>query len=133
MPRDDDRLDADLLRHIPLTARVILDVGCGAATLAAAYRRLNPRARIFGIEPASYRAIRARFVEGASRDPYEVLGVSAFAPIDQVRTAWKAAVRDTHPDRMMARGVPPEAVKLSERRLIAINAAWDEINAKRAA
>ena len=94
---------------------------------------LSEVARIFGIEPACYRAIRARFVEGATRDPYEVLGVSAFAPLDQVRAAWKTAVRDTHPDRMMARGVPPEAVKLAERRLIAINAAWDEINAKRAA
>jgi DnaJ like chaperone protein len=90
-------------------------------------------ARIFGIDPSSYRAIRARYVEGALRDPYEVLGVSAFAPIDQVRAAWKAAVRDTHPDRLIARGVPREAVRLAERRLIAINAAWDEINAKRAA
>jgi len=90
-------------------------------------------ARIFDIEPASYRAIRARFVEGSTRDPYEVLGVSAFASIEQVRTAWKAAVRESHPDRMMARGVPVEAVKLAERRLIAINAAWDEISAKRAA
>ncbi|MGQ0566092.1 MAG: TerB family tellurite resistance protein [Gemmobacter sp.] len=90
-------------------------------------------ARIFGLEPACYQAIRARYVEGAPRDPYDVLGVSAFAPIDQVRSAWKAAVLDTHPDRLMARGVPPEAVKLAERRLAAINAAWDEINAKRAA
>jgi DnaJ like chaperone protein len=90
-------------------------------------------ARIFGIEPACYSAIRARFVDGAPRDPYEVLGVSAFAPIEQVRAAWKAAVRESHPDRMMARGVPPEAARLAERRLAAINAAWDEINAKRAA
>jgi DnaJ like chaperone protein len=50
-----------------------------------------------------------------------------------VRAAWKAAVRESHPDRMMARGVPPEAARLAERRLAAINAAWDEINAKRAA
>ncbi len=89
--------------------------------------------RIFGIEQGCYRAIRARFVEGASRDPYEVLGVSAFASIDQVRSAWKAAVRETHPDQMIARGVPVEAVRLAERRLMAINAAWDEISAKRAA
>ena len=49
MPRYADSLNRDLLRHIPLTARVILDVGCGSGTLAAEYRRLNPRARIFGI------------------------------------------------------------------------------------
>jgi len=31
---------------------------------------------------------------------------------------------------MIARGVPPEAVRLAERRLIAINAAWAEISAQ---
>jgi DnaJ like chaperone protein len=90
-------------------------------------------ADIFRIEPARFRAIRARYVEGARRDPYEVLGVSAFASTEEVRAAWKAAVRDSHPDRLIARGVPPEAVRLAERRLIAINEAWDEINAQRAA
>ena len=37
-------------------------------------------------------------------------------------------MRETHPDRMMARGVPEEAIKLAEHRLIAINRAWEEIN-----
>ena len=44
-----------------------------------------------------------------------------------------ALVRDTHPDVMQARGVPPEAMKLAERRLMVINAAWKEIAAKEAA
>ncbi|MDZ4134075.1 MAG: J domain-containing protein, partial [Paracoccaceae bacterium] len=70
---------------------------------------------------------------GAARDPYEVLGVPHDSPLEAVRAAWKQAVRDSHPDRMIARGVPPEAVQLAERRLIAINAAWEEINGKRAA
>jgi DnaJ like chaperone protein len=34
---------------------------------------------------------------------------------------------------MIARGVPAEAVKLAERRLIAINQAWDEIQTRKAA
>jgi DnaJ like chaperone protein len=34
---------------------------------------------------------------------------------------------------MIARGVPPEAVVLAERRLIAINAAWQELKARVAA
>ena len=51
----------------------------------------------------------------------------------QARAAWKQAVRDSHPDAMIARGVPAEAVKLAERRLIAINAAWEEISTRRAA
>lgn len=96
-------------------------------------RMLAEVARIFRIDPSCFRAIRARYVDGAPRDPYEILGVSAFAEPDEVREAWKRAVRETHPDRLMARGVPPEAVRLAERRMAAINAAWDEINAKRAA
>ena len=59
MPRFADSLNSDLLRHIPLTARVILDVGCGTGTLAAAYRRLNPIVRIFGIEADHDAAIAA--------------------------------------------------------------------------
>ena len=55
------------------------------------------------------------------------------ATVAEARKAWKALVRDTHPDVMQARGVPPEAMTLAERRLIMINAAWKEISAKEAA
>jgi DnaJ like chaperone protein len=90
-------------------------------------------ATIFGMSEACFRAMRARFVEGAPRDPHDVLGVSPDAPLDTIRSAWKVAVRENHPDRMIARGVPAEAVKLAERRMIAINAAWEEISRRRAA
>ena len=90
-------------------------------------------ATIFGLSDRCFRVLRARFVEGAPRDPHEVLGVPPDAPLEAIRSAWKTAVRDNHPDRMVARGVPPEAVKLAERRLIAINAAWEEIARRRAA
>jgi SAM-dependent methyltransferase len=41
----------DLLARIPLDARAVLDVGCGAGALGAAFRRRNPAARLIGIEP----------------------------------------------------------------------------------
>lgn len=94
---------------------------------------LSEVAHIFGLGERCFRVLRARFVDGAPRDPYDVLGVTPDAAISDIRSAWKQAVRDTHPDRMIARGVPQEAVKLAERRLIAINAAWDEISGRRAA
>ncbi|MGB8814713.1 MAG: molecular chaperone DjiA [Paracoccaceae bacterium] len=96
-------------------------------------RFLTEVARIFDLEECCFRALRARFVADAPRDPFDVLGIAPTASIDEARTAWKQAVRDSHPDRMMARGVPPEMVKLAERRLIAINAAWEEISARAAA
>lgn len=77
--------------------------------------------------------LRGRFVDGAARDPYDVLGIPAGTSVNDARIAWRAAVKDSHPDVMIARGVPAEAVMLATQRLIAINAAWDEIQGKKAA
>jgi DnaJ like chaperone protein len=77
--------------------------------------------------------MRARFVPDHAPDPYTVLGVSPDDDLDAIRAAWRAEVRATHPDRMIARGVPEEAVRLAERRMQAINHAWEEIRAARRA
>lgn len=89
-------------------------------------------AEIFGIEEARFKRLRAQFVSDAERDPYDVLGVPQGASLEEARAAWRQLVRDTHPDRMAARGVPEEAVKLAEKRLIAINRAWEDINGQAA-
>lgn len=94
---------------------------------------LKEVAEIFGLDDRCFRSLRARHVPDADPDPYEVLGVSPETPIGDIRAVWRQAVRDTHPDRMQARGVPPEAVRLAERRLVAINRAWEEIGRRRAA
>ena len=90
---------------------------------------LGDVARIFGLRDAQFQAMRARFVPDAQPDPYTVLGVSPDTPREEIRRAWRKLVRETHPDSMMARGVPEEAVKLAEKRMRDINHAWDEINA----
>ena len=82
---------------------------------------------IFGLSEREFRVLRARFVPDAAPDPYEVLGVAPDTPLDEIRAAWRRAVRETHPDVMIARGVPEEAVKMAEKRLIVINRAWEEI------
>ena len=82
---------------------------------------------LFRSEEREFRTMRAQFVTDAVPDPYDVLGVAPDAPLDEIRTTYRALVRETHPDRMAARGVPQEAVKLAEGRLVAINNAWDEI------
>ncbi|PWJ22503.1 molecular chaperone DjiA [Jannaschia seohaensis] len=86
-------------------------------------------AEIFGIPDREFRALRTRLVPGAEPDCWEILGVEPGAPMEEVRAAWRAQVRETHPDRMVARGLPEEAVKLAEKRLVAINRAWERIQA----
>jgi DnaJ like chaperone protein len=89
-------------------------------------------AEIFGMSEAQFASLRARFVPDASPDPYMVLGVNEDMSYQELRKAWRALVRECHPDRMIARGVPQEAVKLAEARLIAVNAAWETISAAHA-
>lgn len=93
---------------------------------------LSRVAAIFGLAARDFAAMRARFVPDCDPDPYLVLGVTPDTPMDEVRAAWRRLVRDSHPDRMIARGVPEEAVKLAEKRLIAINRAWETLSADRA-
>jgi SAM-dependent methyltransferase len=53
------RANPDLLPRIPLDARAILDVGCGAGGLGAAWRRRNPHTRLIAVEPDAALAAEA--------------------------------------------------------------------------
>jgi DnaJ like chaperone protein len=124
---DDRRLLADLLEGLFLIAMADGDYHVNEDIY------LEEVARIFGVGDACFRSLHARFVEGAAHDPYDILGVPRDASLAEVRAAWRQAVRDNHPDAMIARGVPPEALPLATRRMADINAAWEEIRAKVAA
>lgn len=122
-------------------ARTLTDLTEGLFHIALADGTYHPHediflrevAAIFGLGDRCFRALQGRFVPDLLPDPHDVLGVETDAPMNVVRAAWRKAVRESHPDGMAARGLPPEAVKLAEARLVAVNQAWDEINRKRAA
>lgn len=88
-------------------------------------------ARRFGFSEAEYRAIRAMFVRDPD-DPYAVLGVSPDIPDDELRAHYRRLVRENHPDTLMARGVPKEFIDVANRKLAALNAAYDQIARERA-
>ena len=54
--------------------------------------------------------------------PFEVLGISPSAGADEVRTAYRALARQWHPDRFQ----DPEQQQEAQRRMIAINKAYEE-------
>lgn len=85
--------------------------------------------RIFGLTDACFRSLRARHVND---DPYAVLGVAPDASPEVIKKAWREAVKASHPDVMIARGVPPEAIKLAEDRMRALNAAYEDITRRAA-
>jgi DnaJ like chaperone protein len=87
-------------------------------------------AEVFGIRPLEFGCIEARHVEGRARDPWSVLGVPRDADLPAIRRRWRDLIRANHPDKMIARGLPPETVNLANGRIAAINAAWEEISAR---
>ena len=94
---------------------------------------LSTVAEIFGLSQRAFMAIRSRYVPDAVPDPYAVLGVEPGDDLNAIRARFRTLVRENHPDRMIARGVPEEAVSLATARLAAINAAWEMIQRDEAA
>jgi DnaJ like chaperone protein len=119
---------------------VLLDLMEGLFHIALADGKYHPMeddflhrvANIFGLSEREFRALRTRFVPDSEPDPWDVLGVDPGTPLDDAKAAWRRLVRESHPDRMIARGVPVEAIKMAEKRLIAINRAWELISEGRA-
>ena len=115
--------------------QALVDLLEGLFYIAVADGRYHPNenvfleevARIFGVQSRDFVNMRARFVPDENPDPYCVLGVDPTADAETVRQAWRALVREYHPDRMIARGVPEEAMKLAEKRLIQANWAYEKI------
>jgi DnaJ like chaperone protein len=90
---------------------------------------LHQVAAIFGLNPSRF--ARAEAAGGGKADPYVVLGVTRSASDEEIKTAWRNLVRENHPDRLMAQGLPPEAIALANRQVAAINAAYDIIARER--
>ena len=88
---------------------------------------LEDVAQIFGIGDECFNRLRARYWQDLT-DPYAVLGVKQGDDVKVIRRKWRDLVQINHPDKVIARGVPAEAVKLAEKRLAQINEAYEEIS-----
>jgi len=88
-------------------------------------------AEIFGFAPNEFRRIRASHFAPELTDPYVILGLSYSADDNELRQTYRRLVRENHPDSLMARGVPPEFIKLATDKLAAINTAYEKIQQER--
>ena len=88
-------------------------------------------AAIFGFSDADFARIRARHVS-VPDDPFLILGLPADATPETVRKRYRDLVREHHPDRHIAAGVPEEMIELATARLQKINEAYDRIMEKAA-
>ena len=61
-------------------------------------------------------------------DPYDVLGLPAEATTEQIKTTYRKLIREHHPDKLVAAGLPKELVDQATEKMKRINAAYDEIS-----
>ena len=87
-------------------------------------------ARIFGFPDAEYRCVRRAFVVDPD-SPYEVLGLPPDASLQALKAQYRDLVKTHHPDVLVSKGVPVEFLAAAQRRLSAINAAYEAIMAER--
>ncbi|MFD0916281.1 TerB family tellurite resistance protein [Pseudahrensia aquimaris] len=88
---------------------------------------LEDLAVLFGFDELAFGRIKARHLGDCDADSYRVLEAESDWDYERLKAQYRAKVRDNHPDRLIARGVPPEFVVLANERLAAINAAWEAI------
>jgi DnaJ like chaperone protein len=126
---------ADLLRDEPHLLEDVLDglfhiAKADGAVHDAEYAYLNSVAAIFGIEGKEFDRIAARHVRRAD-DPYLILGADRTMSDADLKRHYRRLVAENHPDREIARGLPPEAVSIATQRLAVINAAWEQVASER--
>jgi DnaJ like chaperone protein len=88
-------------------------------------------ARIFGLSSARFERARAAALGIVECEPCIILGIDPLATDEQVREAWLRQVRAHHPDRLIAQGLPEEAIAVANRKLALINDAYDRLRRER--
>lgn len=92
---------------------------------------LSKVAAEMGLDCAAFDRLRAAEMGSALEDPFAILGVAASDDQATVRRAYHKLVREHHPDRLVAQGMPDEFVQDANAVLARINAAHDEINRRK--
>jgi len=88
-------------------------------------------ATIFGFSESDFDRLLALHGESGP-NPFEVLGVAPDISDAALRAHWRELVRNNHPDKLIAEGLPEEFIEVVTDKLAKINAAHDAIVKQRA-
>src|SRR5512139_630001 len=88
-------------------------------------------ARIFGLSSNRFERARAAALGVIECEPCIILGIDPLATDEQIREAWLRQVKAHHPDRLIAQGLPDEAIAMANRQLALINDAYDRLRRER--
>ena len=85
---------------------------------------------LFGFDEVQFNRMKLRHVADEDCDPYAILDADESWNFEQLKKQYRKRVAESHPDRLIARGVPPEFIIIANDRLASINRAWEIIQAQ---
>ena len=92
---------------------------------------LQNTASIFGFSKDEFASIKERHIGSDASDPYTIMGVDRGASDKEVKSAYRKLIKEHHPDKLIAQGVPKEFIDVATAKLAAINGAYDQIEKSR--
>ena len=134
-----ERYARQVARHYRAQPAALEDVMDGLFHIALAdgiltgdeERYLARVADIFGFSDTEFARLKATHLGRDADDPYLILGVDETVDDDGLRRAYRRAAAANHPDRIVARGLPPEMTALATHKMALINRAYATIQAER--
>ncbi|HEX4300468.1 MAG TPA: co-chaperone DjlA [Gammaproteobacteria bacterium] len=62
---------------------------------------------------------------------YQTLGVATAATDAEIKTAYRRLMKENHPDKLVARGLPENMIRMAQEKVQQINVAYDAVKAAR--
>lgn len=126
-----------LFRHEPDMLEVMLEVLVRMALADGAVHDheralLERAARIFGLDLERFAHVLGQHGQDFDRH-YHTLGLEPGASMTEVKSAYRKLVVQTHPDKVIAQGMPEEFQRVAQERFQRVQEAYEAIRDRQAA
>ncbi len=85
---------------------------------------------VLGISQMEYDQIMAIYVKN-NDGAYRILGVTPQATDDEIKKSYRKLVVEYHPDKLMAKGIPEDFIKIANEKMAEINNAYNALRKER--
>ena len=84
-------------------------------------------ARIFGLSESQFNSLKESRKSSDKLNPFIVLESNPDDTLTEIRKRYIKLSKEHHPDLLLSKGVPPEVIEESKKKMRSINSAWDQV------